>query len=411
MKNSEEHAYNQENITYYCSKCAIDLALKGIRVYDIESEQNNSKPLEAISKKGSLHSYEGSPNNHEKNKNDKEALDDNLNKMQLNSRKKEIEEFLIKIAQSKKNGYSSFSLLQKRKEEINNFYQQQVLKTEEFFKRMEIVLQTNKRILTDKLQKFREDTENLFKNQVKQTEFSLSEIEKIEFDITENVDNILKNMEELPFKTIITKYDNKIAQFQKNFVDLYKEPLILNKILISINNYKENETNYSKFNEEVWNLIRPYISFNRIPVTFLEEFSDSDCFASPRKEHKRENFVSFENKDFFEEKSQKSNQEDDEKRKIYYYNDKANKKNGECYSSVESLCSPTSKKYLDLLNKINNNQESNQIFFTNLLCKTDSSAEIEKKKTETKIYETPLIHDSFQKDLLFSPNFREKQEI
>lgn len=391
----------QEQQNFYCSKCAIDLALKGVRVYDIE-ENSRLELKDTTIQKDSLHSYEGSPKNfiapEEKNEYEQNKIP--------TARGREIEDFLNKLKAAKKNGNSSYFLLEKRKTDISNFYQQQILKTEEFFKRLEIILQTNKRILTDKLQKFREETEGLFTNLTKQTEFNITEIQKIEFDITENVENILKNMEEQPFKTIITKYESKITQYQQNFIELYKEPLILNKILISFKNYKEQESNYSKFNEEVWNLIRPYFSFNRVPVTFLEEYNDLELMTFPPK---KEIFVSFENKDFFED-NQKAIYDEDEKKNLNFVNIAKKIKGNFCASSTESLSSPTSKKYMDLLSKINNNQENNNIFFSNYMGKNETIIG-NCDEVGTKKKENTQIVDSFQKNLMFSPHFREKMDL
>ena len=412
----ENPSFSQEQTNYYCSKCAIDLALKGVRVYDIDENKTLFEVPTPNSKKESLHSFEASPRSNNPIIEEKIHLEENKTET---SRRKEIEEFLLKLQATKKTGNNSFNLLEKRKVEILSFYQQQITKTEEFFKRMEIIMQTNKRILLDKLQKFKDDTDVLFKNLVKQTESNLSEIQNIEYDITENVENILKNMEEMPFKTIIIKYDSKISNYQKSFMDLYKEPLILNKILISFKNYKEQESNYSKFNEEVWNVIRPYLSFNRIPVTFLEEYNDLEIMMSPRKDEKREIFVSFENKEFFEE-NQKS-KDDDEKTNYFYKNDKKPPIPSTTHIITENLNSPTSKKYLDLLNKINNNQENNNIFFSNFIQKNEgiSSPEPNSQKLENTSLEFNKFKekqnnqnsDNMQKNLFFSPHFRDNLEI
>ena len=418
MKAKYENSDSPSEINYYCSKCAIDLAVKGIRVYDIEENKNlvENKVALNLKEKGSLHSFEPSPENSPKIE-EKTSEFEKIYK--TSSRRDEIDEFLIKLEGVKKNGNSSCALLERRQEEITNFYSQQITKTEEFFKRLEIVLQTNKRMLVDKLYKFKEDAENSFKNLKKQSEYNLTEIQKIEFDIRENVENILKNMEELPFKTIITKYDSKISHFQKSCFDMYKEPLILNKILISFKNYKEQENNFSKFNEEVWNLVRPYFSFNRIPVTFLEEYNDLELMASPRNDFKKDIFVSFENKDLFEE-NQKSMMTDDDKKSLNCVEKHLFKNENLNSNSTESLSSPTSKKYLDLLNKINNNQENNNIFFNNLMIKNDGGSPgiNEQKNSEVSCQEfvkfkqkqdyTP--HTNAQKNF-FSPNFRENLDI
>ena len=420
MKTKDENCENSAEVNYYCSKCAIDLAVKGIRVYDIEENKTfiESSPPIILNKKESLHSFVASPGNNSpkiEEKSDFERI------YKTPTRRDEIDEFLTKLEGAKKNGNSSCALLEKRKEDIANFYIQQITKTEEFFKRMEIVLQTNKRILIDKLHKFKEEAESAFKNLIKQSECNLTEIQKIEFDIRENVENILKNMEELPFKTIITKYDSKITLYQKSFFELCKEPLILNKILISFKNYKEQENNYSKFNEEVWNLVRPYFSFNRIPVTFLEEDNDLELMISPRNDFKKDIFVSFENKELFEE-NQKSIHGEDEKKELYGLNEKNNSRNDNAHSTIaESLSSPTSKKYLELLNKINNNQENNNIFFSNLMIKNESGPPLanEPKNNENSCQEfikfkkkqENIQANNVKKNLFFSPNFRENLEI
>lgn len=388
MKHRDESladpAENSENLTFFCSKCAIELALKGIRVYDIEENREfsqnsgrNPRICEENSKRSSLHSFEASasPANTEKKLDFRESSHEIA---EFSKRQREINEFLTKLRGVKKTAVFSRKELEDRKAEVLGFYERELVKVDEFFRRVQLVLQTNKRVFVDKLQKFREETENSLRNELRNSEFSANELEKIELDITENVENILKNMEDAPFRAILAKYDAKLANFQKNFEENAKEPVILNKIRISFKNYRDCEPNLEKFHEEVWNLLRPYLSFTRIPAVCAEEIRETrenrenrDNFSENLAKN-QEIFVSFENKEFFEEKS-------------------LNREKSREFCSVETVCSPNSKKYLDLLHKISNNQENNNIFYCNALKKDEKLEKIEKT-------------------LLFSPHFREKPE-
>ena len=220
------HESDPEKIDYYCSKCAVDLALKGVKVLNIdghvdslssnqhslEFERGNGNPKATTNQIPTENTTE-----EEALRSEQHQIDLLMDSIKLKRRNEELTNFIGRLdALLQKMKSLENCVDHERKKVINNFRNEKE-NIELFCKQL--------------VSKISEHTENICRSlDIEQSEAIqqydllaktplryLSEISQIKGDIEENLQNIMKNIEDKPYKRIMHKYEERLGYYE-NFV-------------------------------------------------------------------------------------------------------------------------------------------------------------------------------------------------
>ena len=241
----------------YCSKCAISLASKGLKLKEII------------------------------------ALDSAL-------RKAEIAEFLISLSTTKKGLTNTSNSLISRRDTIENDYAKQIEKTGFIMIMMQQLIVQERSKAVEFLHKARDQTIEEMKKYEDQSKSMLDEIDGIHNDIDKNMDNIVNNIDIEPFKDVISKYKKKLGtldsyvdQVNSQYVTINKLPPFKNTsietikpLIIAMYNVLESKTALIKCNQNS----DFYMSDSSIKKNIEDLHQNSD---------KNSLYISFDNKEMF----------------------------------------------------------------------------------------------------------------
>ena len=399
---------SEENIErkYYCSKCAISFALKGVRVFDIlNPEPLSSNELTDSSQRREMKSIvKNLLTSSDKNENNDEE--------EIKLKRLEIESFVAELETVQNSGVNSMTLLTQKRKEMVSFYDKQTQKIQETFKNILENLEKSKKNILDKFKVLFEENEYLINNYQNQISNSLKDMNYIHSDISQNVSNIITTMDRKPFTIILSKYQQKLKNYELLYQTFNKENLCLHPLQVNLNNLQGKPF---KLEEEIWKLVNPF------------NLNQSGSCKQAKKNDKNI-YISFDDKDAFE-KSPNSIEKNLTKLEK---NTPLKTLNMTSVSEKENLNSPNTQKYLKLLQKVSNNQENTNLFFNDVMkqnplrssesCKNFNVKELNKgedkdfqkffSKLEKKIEpsETKINH-AYQKHLFCSPHFNNVSDI
>jgi hypothetical protein len=358
----------------YCSKCAIDLALKGVRVFQIfDDDKNHRSPrnpaLQYISSnEGLTESIDAAINNTLTPKGLKAAKHNNgtdeitvnslastpsqsqpqsttasltngqLGKGSLNGRgsiiqdnerdieeeelvrKVELEKFLAKLERVKINNSNCLVQVGNQRREMNDRHLRQVKKIEEVNSIAQRVIEQGFKRLLEEIE---DSHNNLIGNYTKyeeQIHANLSEMDNIKNDIAMNLEKILKHMNLKPFKIICSKYEEKLDSFEsanRQYSDTGME-LKLSQLALNSKSLQSYELEFMNFLEPVLKTSARRFKLSEAKSAFLEEKNPPPSEGFSRNQHnrspgKRANavYVSFENKEIFQNEMRNSKRSDD----------------------------------------------------------------------------------------------------
>ena len=339
---------------------------------------------------------------------------------EIKLKKQEIESFIAELETVQNSGVNSLSLLNQKKKEISLFYEKQSHKIEDAFKSIIDNLELCKKNVFEKLKSSSEENEFLINNYHSQISNSLKDMNYIHSDISQNLDNIIKNMDKKPFTIILNKYHQKLKNYEIIYQNLNKEKIVLNHLQFNFSNLQGKPF---KFEEEIWRLINPYFGNN---------FSDINKSEIQNKKNENNFYISFDDKEAFEKSPLL-------KEKYTNRNEKntPHKILNTTLSEKENINSPNTQKYLKLLQKVSNNQENTNMLYKDIM-KNNNSNYILKASESTKnlklgsakkndekdfqkffsklekkieIEEIKTHNNTYQKHLFCSPHFKEANEL
>lgn len=314
-----------ENKVFFCSKCAIDLALKGVRVVDLES--NNEAPKFFASSKGGSEIEENNadPISH-RSENNSEKI-----------KKNNIEEFLSRLDSAQSRGSQTFAILNLRKNEIKLFYDNFYIEMRNLFEKIVKRLDVLQKSLVLKLQQNKEELELGLNTNITQVNSSLKDMQSIRGDIGTNMLNIIQSMDVKPFQLILSKYEQKISTYEQFFEILARDSQY------SLPSFPNKDFEQEHLEETIWKSLSPLFDLN----------------YGENKEEKHNNkppevYVSFDNKEIFEEPMERP------------YTPKISPAINKTKPVLSDSASPNTHKYRELLQKVHHNQENKNIFFEKL---------------------------------------------
>ena len=119
---------------------------------------------------------------------------------------------------------------QEQKVEVNHHYEEQKGRVIELHNSFLSILEKQKNISLNLIEQVGKEQINSIQECELMINQNMNDMENIKSDVYHNIDNILLNMDLKPFKMIITKYSDKILQYQGNINFLKMEYLHLNNI-------------------------------------------------------------------------------------------------------------------------------------------------------------------------------------
>lgn len=322
----------------------------------------------------------------------------------IKSKKLAIETFIAELETVQNSGVNSLSFINQKKKELPHVYEKEFCKLEEKFNVIVEHLQLCKKKIYERIKSSNEETISILQNYQNEISNSLKDMNYMHSDISQNIDNIIKKMEQKPFEIILKKYQQKLKSYEGIYQNLRNETIFLNNIQTGVNVMQNKPF---KLEEEMWKIINSYFKIHLLDSSKLEM-------------QKNDIYVSFDDKELFEKSPL------NEKKS-------ANKLINATFSDRDA--SPSTQKYLQLLQKVNNNQENNSIFFNNMMkklpLKSSESCKIiikpsnemnnendlqkflfniDKKKSESNNNEVKMV-SNYQKTLFNSPNFKTNEKI
>jgi hypothetical protein len=278
----------------FCSKCAIDIALKGVRVFQIvEHESENGTLTMPIEIKSVDQIRDSDPGSNLKLSCKKNKLSE-ADKEGSIQRENEIKRFLERIETIRKSTWKANQSLERNKRDIRNFYEKQIRQVEDIVKAAQEVLEKKKEQVVEQL--FEAQKETFSRLGKFESSFILTrrEIENINSDIVSNMEKILNFMELEPFKLILLKYKERVEQFDKAYQGIVAAPISLSKVAFT---WEKNED--KQLEEEVLRNISNFFEINTFDIT-LHDGDDRDISNKIVKPEVSPTVISFNNKEIFE---------------------------------------------------------------------------------------------------------------
>ena len=251
--------YQSREGAFYCSKCAIKLVASGCKIQELVTSS-------------------------------------------IEQRKSEVDDFLEKLSHAKGKSNLLIESIRRKKEDVEIFYSKQVEKAELIASAILKIVNEEKMHALEELSLAQEQTLEEIEDIQKQIEERLGSITSIQYDIEKNLHNILNKIDADPFKTIMSKYNEKLDYFL-TFLD------------VDVKDHQVSVTKLPGFKREALESLKPSL------LTFFDKVVVSTSLvkkeASPEKIHisckpsplaggskeslyKNSLYVSFENKEIFE---------------------------------------------------------------------------------------------------------------
>lgn len=166
---------NECNVQYkVCSKCAVALANKGSRVHEIIFSE-------------------------------------------VDHRKSEIDDFMTKIAQSKRNSLGLIQHLNLKKNEFLEFFDEQHEKAVALARRLQQLIKEELENVVNLFENQRTQIMNTVSTLEKKLNLEFKDIDEMKTDIELNLDNILNNIEVEPFEKIMGSYQARLKESDAYF--------------------------------------------------------------------------------------------------------------------------------------------------------------------------------------------------
>jgi len=242
-----------DNVSKYCSKCAILLAQNGVKVQEIL------------------------PN------------DESL-------RKSEIEEFLIKLSNTKKELNNFSSSLLRKKEDLLTYFEKQHEKANLVYEALENLIREEKKKCIDTLSLNQQGVIEEIGKVEQEIANGLTEISHIQTDIEKNINDIIKNIELEPFKNVIKRYDSRLKSFEEAVNKFKDQHLTIHRL--------------QSFNHKGLEKLRPifanFYSLMKLNTSIIKKSEGPEEIAKPAADGKTlpitksSLYISFENKEMFE---------------------------------------------------------------------------------------------------------------
>jgi hypothetical protein len=213
----------------------------------------------------------------------------------------------------------------------DNFYVEMRNLFERVTKRLDILQKS----LVLKLQQTKEELEGGLNTNITQVNTSLKDMQSIRGDIGTNMLNIIQNMDIKPFQLILAKYEQKISTYEQFFEILTRDTQIPYPC------FPNKDFEQKELEETIWKTITPLFELN------LGEGKEENLGG----EKPTEVYVSFDNKEIFEEPTEKP------------YTPKISPITTKTKPVISDSASPNTHKYRELLQKVYHNQENKNIFF------------------------------------------------
>jgi len=213
-------------------------------------------------------------------------------------RKSELEEFLFKLMTSKKNINSFLSALKKKREDLTNFFKRQEEKTESLYHSLEKIIQDERKKNLDKLRSNRDEVMSQLDTVEEAITIQFNELATMQGDIEKNIENIVRNIELEPFKAIINQYETRVNNTEQELENYKLQQMVVNKV--------------PNLNHKAIEKLRTHINVLYCPIrlttSIIKRGENSDDLSrktsstdeDPHKLEKSSIYISFENKEIFE---------------------------------------------------------------------------------------------------------------
>jgi hypothetical protein len=210
-------------------------------------------------------------------------------------RKSELEEFLIKLSDGKRNLHNFLSVLHRKKEDLAGFFNRQEEKIENIYTILGQIIEEEKKRKLDIIRQNRIDANAEMDAVENDMCLRLEDATKIQYDIDNNMQNIVRNVALEPFKVIISQYEIKLQQAEEAIENYKNQQLLIYKL--------------PKFDDKIVEKMKGALLSFYNPIKLLtsvikrSEF-DSNKKITPHSDiqvlDKGSIHISFENKEIFE---------------------------------------------------------------------------------------------------------------
>ena len=243
----------------FCSKCAIRLVEKGMRIQELITSQKEG-------------------------------------------RKSEIEEFLSRLSDARRTTNATLESIANKKEDIRDFYTKLIEKVDLFTSVLMKILTEERTRVLEELRINQEKTFDEIQSMERQVNDRLDVITSIYQDIEKNFSSILNNIEIKPFKAIMGKYNEKL----NNFIEFVETKVATHQVNIH---------KFPGFNKKAIDELKPMIlgMFEKVvtPTSLVKRDISpkmrvkkpkalSQDFFTKESLNKSSLYISFENKEIFE---------------------------------------------------------------------------------------------------------------
>ena len=322
-----------EKIEYYCSKCAVELALNGIKVTEIpgtissnqrslEFESRNSSKIAATNSSLGRNSQRSS---HETEgfdyQNESRRMDSFRSSIESKRRNEELTNFVTRLEDLLERMKSLENCVNHEKAKAVNNHRTDKETVEWLCKQLIDKINEHKEAVCKSLDNEKSNVVQMFADFSKTPLKYLTEISQIKSDIEENMQNIMRNIEDKPYKRIMQKYEERLTLYDSYLRD--KEIAVIKEMIQPKHHSTVEELKVSlreSFEEILGNSmpvpekkdlltnIGDFEGFMRCDEEMLELPDSSAHKIHPAAHHKvlstasTQNYtlVSFENKDIFQ---------------------------------------------------------------------------------------------------------------
>ena len=325
---------DSEKIEYYCSKCAVELALKGIKVTEIPGTvPSNQRSLEFESRNStklmlnasSPHGRDSQRSSQETDafayQNESKRLENLRSSIETKRRNDELSSFVNRLEDLLERMRSLENCVNHEKTKaVNNF---QTDKANILWLSSQLIdkITEQKEALCKSLDNEQSQMVLILADIAKTPLKYLTEISQIKCDIEENMQNIMKNIEDKPYKRIMEKYEERLALYDSYLRD--KEIAVVKEMIQpkSHNTLESLKLSLSESLREILESSMPtqekkdllnlgdFEGFMRCDEEMLEIPQTSAQKFNPAAQHRKVSsmvtnrnyaLISFENKDIFQ---------------------------------------------------------------------------------------------------------------
>ena len=226
---------------FYCSKCAVDLALKGTRVSEIKSSNEFLGSQRQTSESDSESQPHSHSSLHQHSQSENEVVESNMissdhkeqtetrSSLEYKRRNQELLGFTHKVETLLERMKSLEGSVSHEKAKAINTFRSEKENLESFCRRVMTAVVEQKDNVCKSLDLEQDSSSQNFTEIAKMpTRYSM-EMKQIKGDIEDNMENIMKNIEDKPYKNIMKKYEERLGLYEGFLKD--KEAALL-KMLV-----------------------------------------------------------------------------------------------------------------------------------------------------------------------------------